>query len=114
MHPVRSVRQALDAVEAGHVVVGLGEFLADLRLVQSSLAGAGAVRQAYGELQHLVWQAETFGFHLTGLEVRQHSRVHARALAELREGAELVLVFRQFLIGTLMGMLFPEFNPTVE
>ena len=65
------------------------DFIADLRLVQSSLAEAGAVRQAYGELQHLLWQAETFGFHLTGLEVRQHSRVHARALAELREGAEL-------------------------
>ncbi len=60
--------------------------MADLRLVQSALAEAGAVRQAYGELQHLVWQAETFGFHLAGLEVRQHSRVHARALAELRAG----------------------------
>jgi phosphoenolpyruvate carboxylase len=68
---------------------GADEFIADLRLVQSSLAAAGAVRQAYGELQHLLWQAETFGFHLAGLEVRQHSQVHARALAELRDGAEL-------------------------
>jgi len=66
---------------------GPAEFLADLRLVQSSLAAAGAARQAYGELQHLIWQAETFGFHLAGLEVRQHSRVHARALAELRAAA---------------------------
>jgi len=65
---------------------GAAEFLADLHLVQSSLAEAGAVRQAYGELQHLIWQTETFGFHLAGLEVRQHSRVHARALAELRAG----------------------------
>jgi phosphoenolpyruvate carboxylase len=65
---------------------GAADFLADLRLVQSSLAAAGAVRQAYGELQHLIWQAETFGFHLAGLEVRQHSRVHAEALAELRAG----------------------------
>ena len=65
---------------------GAAEFLADLRLVQSSLAEAGAVRQAYGELQHLIWQTETFGFHLAGLEVRQHSRVHAQALAELRAG----------------------------
>ena len=65
---------------------GVADFLADLRLVQSSLVEAGAVRQAYGELQHLIWQAETFGFHLAGLEVRQHSRVHAQALAELRAG----------------------------
>ncbi len=63
------------------------DFVADLRLVQASLAEAGAVRQAYGELQHLLWQAETFGFHLASLEVRQHSQVHARALAELRAGA---------------------------
>ncbi|MFV2196968.1 phosphoenolpyruvate carboxylase [Nocardiopsis sp. LOL_012] len=61
-------------------------FLADLRTVQESLAEAGARRQAYGELQHLIWQAETFGFHLAELEVRQHSEVHAAALAELREG----------------------------
>src|SRR5215469_1105232 len=66
---------------------GPSEFLADLRLVQSALAAAGAARQAYGELQHLIWQAETFGFHLAGLEVRQHSKVHARALAELRTHA---------------------------
>src|SRR6201996_8003514 len=55
---------------------GAGDFVADLRLVQASLAAGGAVRQAYGELQHLVWQAETFGFHLAGLEGRQDSKGH--------------------------------------
>ncbi len=65
---------------------GVGELLADLRLVQESLARAGAHRQAFGELQHLVWQAETFGFHLAELEIRQHSEAHARALAEVRAG----------------------------
>ncbi len=64
------------------------ELLADLRLAQESLA-ASAPRQAYGELQHLIWQVETFGFHLAELEVRQHSQVHAAALAELRAGGEL-------------------------
>src|SRR4029078_8957001 len=48
------------------------------------LHAAGPDQQARAELQHLIWQAETFGFHLAGLEVRQHSEVHARALAELR------------------------------
>jgi phosphoenolpyruvate carboxylase len=56
--------------------------LDDLCTVRDSLAAAGAPRLAYGELQHLIWQAETFGFHLAELEVRQHSAVHARALAE--------------------------------
>ncbi len=63
---------------------GPAEYLADLRVVQAALAEAGAVRQAFGELQHLIWSAETFGFHLAGLEVRQHGEVHARALSELR------------------------------
>ncbi|MGH3203355.1 MAG: phosphoenolpyruvate carboxylase, partial [Streptosporangiaceae bacterium] len=63
---------------------GPDDFLKDLRLVQESLAAAGAVRQAHGELQNLIWQAETFGFHLAGLEIRQHSEVHARVLRELR------------------------------
>jgi phosphoenolpyruvate carboxylase len=70
--------------DADLAYAGPGEFLADLRMVQSSLAAAGAPRQAYGELQQLIWLAETFGFHLAGLEVRQHSQVHARALADLR------------------------------
>jgi phosphoenolpyruvate carboxylase len=60
-----------------------GDLIADLRVVQRSLSAGGAVRNAYGELQHLIWQAETFGFHLAELEVRQHSAVHAAALADL-------------------------------
>src|SRR5262249_61990396 len=64
------------------------EFIAELRLLQRALAEAGADRQAYGELQHLIWQAETFGFHFAELEVRQHSAVHATALRELRVGQE--------------------------
>ena len=62
------------------------ELIADLRIVQDSLVRAGAPRQAYGHLQHLLWQIETFGFHLTELEVRQHSAVHATVLAELDAG----------------------------
>jgi phosphoenolpyruvate carboxylase len=64
-----------------------GEFLDDVRLVQASLAAAGAARLAYGELQHLAWQAETFGFHLASLEVRQHAAVHAEVLAALAPDA---------------------------
>ncbi|ALJ19828.1 phosphoenolpyruvate carboxylase [Microbacterium sp. No. 7] len=64
-------------------------FLADLRTVQDSLVAAGAPRQAYGELQHLIWQVETFGFHLAELEVRQHSAVHAKVLAECEAGEPL-------------------------
>jgi Phosphoenolpyruvate carboxylase len=59
------------------------ELLADLTVIQTSLAEAGDARNAYGELQHLIWQVQTFGFHLAELEVRQHSKVHRQALADL-------------------------------
>jgi phosphoenolpyruvate carboxylase len=64
------------------------QLLADLRVVQDSLVHAGAPRHAYGHLQQLLWQVETYGFHLTELEVRQHSAVHAKVLAELDAAAE--------------------------
>ena len=57
--------------------------LDDLLMVQRSLARAGAGRAAHGELQHLIWSVQTFGFHLVELEVRQHSRVHRAALLDL-------------------------------
>ncbi len=59
------------------------ELEADLRVVQDSLVAAGARRAAYGDLQRLLWQVQTFGFHLAELEVRQHSQVHAAALADI-------------------------------
>jgi len=59
------------------------ELLRDIDTLQRSLADGGAPRLAFGELQHLRWQVETFGFHLASMEVRQHSSVLAVALAEL-------------------------------
>lgn len=61
------------------------ELLADLRVVQDSLRAAGAQRKAHGELQNLIWQVESFGFHLTELEVRQHSEVHEATLQHLAD-----------------------------
>ena len=77
---IRATRLADDSL-AYRSPAGL---LDDLLAVQRSLASAGAGRLAFGEMQNLIWQVETFGFHLAELEVRQHSRVHEVALNELR------------------------------
>lgn len=61
------------------------EFLEDLRVVQRSLAACGAVRAAYGPVQTIIWQVESFGFHMVEMEFRQHSVVHARALKDIHE-----------------------------
>ncbi|WP_147102753.1 phosphoenolpyruvate carboxylase [Nesterenkonia populi] len=61
------------------------QLIEDLRCVQASLAEAGAGRAAYGDLQELIWQVETFGFHLAELEVRQHSAVHSQTLQWIQD-----------------------------
>jgi phosphoenolpyruvate carboxylase len=93
-------------IEAGIAYPCAAELVSDLRLVQASLAAAGAPRQAYGELQHLIWQAQTFGFHLAELEVRQHSQVHAQALAEVQAKRKLSPKAREVLdtLGTIASV----------
>lgn len=78
-HRIAATRQRSDAAYASP-----SELVSDLRTLQASLRAAGADRVAYGELQHLVWQVEAFGFHLVELEVRQHSAVVRAAAQELR------------------------------
>ena len=65
------------------------QLLAELRVLQDSLSAGGARRSAHGELQSLIWQVETYGFHLAELEVRQHSQVHRAALENVRAGGDL-------------------------
>ncbi|MDQ3605075.1 MAG: phosphoenolpyruvate carboxylase, partial [Gemmatimonadota bacterium] len=82
----RRLRAARD--EPGHpdAYPAAEEFGADLRLMRESLAANGGERIARLLLDPLLRQVETFGFHLHTLDIRQHARVHARAIAEL-EGA---------------------------
>ncbi|MGH2511460.1 MAG: phosphoenolpyruvate carboxylase, partial [Candidatus Limnocylindrales bacterium] len=60
-------------------------FQTELDELSHALIGDGLDRIAHGELQDLRWQVETFGFHLAGLEVRQHSAVQSAALTALEE-----------------------------
>lgn len=64
------------------------DFVDDLAVLQASLDHGGARRLAYGEVQHLRWQTETFGFHFASLEIRQDSGTHDTVVAELAPGAE--------------------------
>jgi len=61
-----------------------GRFILDLRLISDSLRGAGFESVAcFGRLARVITLAETFGFHLATLDVRQHSAVHEGVVAEL-------------------------------
>ena len=72
--------------DAERALDGPRQLLAEIDHVQRSLERAGAPRLAYGVIQDLRWQVETFGFHLAELELRQHASVHAAALEELAPG----------------------------
>jgi phosphoenolpyruvate carboxylase len=64
----------------------VADFLDELTELSDALVAAGLDRVAWGELVELRWQAETFGFHLASLEIRQHAQVHRAALAAIRDG----------------------------
>ena len=65
------------------------DLLEELDELQAALIEDGMTRVAYGELQSMRWQVETFGFHALSLEVRQHSEVHAATLAAISDGVVL-------------------------
>src|SRR5207302_5638 len=76
------VADRIHATRIGKRVLGYSspaDLLEDLRAISSSLAASGASRLAFGELQDLSCEAETFGFHLADLDVRQHTARHERA-----------------------------------
>ena len=75
-------------------IIGAGydspaELLEEVVELQDSLIADRMERVAYGEVQGLRWQVETFGFHALSLEVRQHSEVHAATLAAIDASEDL-------------------------
>jgi phosphoenolpyruvate carboxylase len=72
-----------------HAYRNADEFAADLQLMSESLTTGGGERLAHLLLDPLVRQVKTFGFHLHSLDIRQHARIHARAVAELSSGVQV-------------------------
>ncbi len=66
-----------------HAYQGITAFLDDLRVIHASLVGHGDSAIAALELHDLIRLAETFGFHLMQLDVRQESTRHSEAVAEI-------------------------------
>jgi len=59
------------------------EFIADLRLIERCLRHQFADYAADTYLKKLIRQVEIFGFHLVQLDIRQHSKEHESAIAEI-------------------------------
>ena len=61
------------------------EFVADLGILHHSLTANGSPTLARGRLRSLRRAANTFGFYLAGIDLRQNSAVHERTVGELFE-----------------------------
>ncbi|SMO96521.1 phosphoenolpyruvate carboxylase [Gracilimonas mengyeensis] len=60
------------------------EFIEDLELIKQSLVENGLTGLSQqGKLQDLIIRAKTFGFHLSALDIRQHSGLHEETIEEL-------------------------------
>lgn len=73
-------RQAISEINTDNVYISGDEFVAELRLMQASLA---ATSLHCRELDNLICQAEVFGFSLVELDFRQDSSRHSDAIAEI-------------------------------
>jgi len=72
------------ALDRGSAPYGdAGEMLADLGVIAASLRAHGSALLADDRLARLEGAVEAFGFHLSGLDMRQNSEVHEEVVAEL-------------------------------
>lgn len=88
---VRHLQREPFRVKIRHMLMRLGNadyssarYLADLQTLQRALMHAGLNEVAQrGLVTDAIVQAQTFGFHLAALDVRQDSRVHEGVVADL-------------------------------
>ena len=80
---IRNQMRNLDTPEAGHAYRNAQEYLDDLYSIRDSLISHGDFAAANGDLKDAIRIAETFGFHLVSLDVRQESSHHTRAVGEI-------------------------------
>ena len=82
-HLMRELRDETGDRHATSVYTG-ARFVEDLRLLKTCLAESGFEDLAdAGQLGRVLVLAQTFGFHMAALDIRQHSRVHEEAVAAL-------------------------------
>ena len=80
---VRNQKRGVETPQAEHAYPGAREFLDDLYSIRDSLISHGEYAAANAELKDTIRIAETFGFHLVSLDIRQESSRHSEAVSEI-------------------------------
>ncbi|MDE2423278.1 MAG: phosphoenolpyruvate carboxylase [Betaproteobacteria bacterium] len=81
--------QLLSVSEGITPYVNVQAFKDDLSLLARSLSSHGSQSLSEGRLKHLQRAVDIFGFHLASLDLRQHSEVHAKTVAELLQKSQV-------------------------
>ncbi len=109
---IRNQMRNIDTPDADHAYQSAQDYLDDLYSIRQSLVSHGEFAAANGDLKDVIRIAETFGFHLVSLDVRQESSRHTQAVSDilrladdvnyeqLDENQRLALLAKQIEIGS--------------
>jgi phosphoenolpyruvate carboxylase len=86
---VRNSLRGMETPDSDHAYVDESEFLDDLYSIRDSLISHGEYSTANGDLKDVIRIAETFGFHMVELDIRQESARHTQAVEEITRLANL-------------------------
>ena len=111
-HRLGCMEARLEALLDGHPDPGTEgcyaseqDFVDDLKAIGASLASHGDDALAEAELADVIAQAETFGFFLAELDIRQESGRHTEAVAELFAKAPNLPDYRELTEAQRCGIL---------
>ena len=114
---VRAELQGESPADSKHAYAEVQDFLDDLYSIRDSLRSHGEYATANGELKDCIRIAETFGFHLTSLDLRQESTRHTIAVEQilrLTEGAEYGELDEAARIGLLAARIAGGEVPEID
>ena len=80
---VRNRLRNIETPNSEHAYAHERDFLEDLYSIRESLIGHGEYATANGDLRDVIRIAETFGFHMVSLDIRQESTRHTLAVSEI-------------------------------
>ena len=80
---IRNQARGVETPNADHAYPDASEYLEDLYSIRDSLVSHGDFAAATGDLKDVIRIAETFGFHLVSLDIRQESSCHSRTVNEI-------------------------------
>ncbi len=104
-------QQATDSHSDGlKAYLSVEEFKQDLSTISQSLVSHGSEALADGRLKHLQRAVDIFGFHLASLDLRQHSEIHARTVAEILKQARVCADYLALEEEQRIHLLLSEMN----